>query len=64
MGHITWTAQTFLTQKERQMLYTISIHYLEFAIFAILTSGIVIDLHRGVEWDGSFSLNFQKGSRR
>ena len=46
------------------MLYTISIHYLEFAIFAILTSGIVIDLHRGVEWDGSFSLNFQKGCRR
>ena len=42
------------------MLYTISIHYLEFAIFAILTSGIVTDLHRGVEWDG----NFQKGCRR
>ena len=40
------------------MLYTISVHYLELAIFSILT---VIDLHRGVEFVVTFLKNFKNG---
>ena len=45
-----------ISTKKRHMPYIIQIHYLEFAIFAS-----IVNLHRGVEWVGSFLKNFQKG---
>ena len=45
-----------ISTKKRHMPYIIQIHYLEFAIFAS-----IVNLHRGVEWVGSFLTNFQKG---
>ena len=52
-----WIMKIFLLQNIC-MPYTISIHYLEFSILAILNI-TVIDLHRGVEWVWSFLKNFQ-----
>ena len=42
------------------MPYIISVHYLEFAIFAIFTY-CHFNLCRGVEWVRSFLKNFQTG---
>ena len=52
--------KNIINAKKKDVSYTISIHYLAFAIFEILTYRHCI-VHRSEEWVGTSLRNFQKG---